>query len=92
MIRAVVDVNVLISALVGPLGFSRRVLEAWKQAQFDLIVSDGIVEELGDKLSLRRIRKLLRLREQAGIEIVSPREFVEILETEQTTGPNDDPS
>jgi predicted nucleic acid-binding protein len=36
MIRAVVDVNVLVSALIAPLGFSRRVLTAWEQGQFDL--------------------------------------------------------
>ncbi len=128
------------SALVGPLGFSRRVLAAWEQGRIELISAEGILTELDDKLRLPRIAKrlpdpeanrrwiaqlletqaqlirvpphacvvvtvdpeddyvlattrlgkasylvtgdrgLLGLKEYAGAKIVSPREFVAILE------------
>jgi predicted nucleic acid-binding protein len=57
VIRAVVDVNVLISALLGPLGFSRRVLLLWQAGAFRPLVSDGIVREVGKKLRLPRIAR-----------------------------------
>ena len=86
MIQAVVDVNVLISALVGPLGFSRRVLTAWEEGRIVLITAEGIIAELDEKLSLRRIGKWLPdpeanrrwiiqlLQSQAQIIFVAPHE------------------
>lgn len=55
----VLDVNVLISSLVGSLGFSRRVLTAWQEEKVTLLVSEGILAELDDKLQLPRVRKWL---------------------------------
>jgi putative PIN family toxin of toxin-antitoxin system len=59
MIHAVVDVNVLVSALVGPLGFSRRTIAAWEHGRLDLITAEGIITELDGKLQLPRIHKRL---------------------------------
>jgi predicted nucleic acid-binding protein len=42
MIRAVVDVNVLISSILGPLGFSRQVILAWVAGRFRAVASEGI--------------------------------------------------
>lgn len=55
MIRAVVDVNVLISAILGPLGFSRQVLLAWARRQFQAITAEGIYTKLEEKLALPRL-------------------------------------
>lgn len=83
-IRAVVDVNVLVSALIGPLGFSRRVVTSWEQGRFELITAERIIAEVAEKLSLPRIRKWLPdpdanrqwimqlLQTQARIIVVSP--------------------
>jgi uncharacterized protein len=57
MIRAVVDVNVLISAILGPLGFSRQVIVAWAAGRFDAITSEGIYTKLEEKLALPRIAR-----------------------------------
>ena len=59
MIQAVVDVNVLISALIGPLGFSRQVLAAWEHERITVISAAGIIAELEQKLSLPRISRRL---------------------------------
>lgn len=59
MIQVVIDVNVLVSSLVGPLGFSRKVVAAWQQEQISLITAEGIITELEEKLSLPRISKRL---------------------------------
>jgi len=57
MIRAVIDINVLISAIIGPLGHSRGVALAWEAAQFSAISSAGIIAKLEEKLSLPRVTR-----------------------------------
>ena len=64
MIRAVVDINVLVSALIGPLGFSSRVVDAWLGGRFRLVTAEGIIAELGQKLKMPRISKWLKEPEQ----------------------------
>ena len=140
MIGAVVDVNVLVSAILSSRGHARQVAQAWEAGLFRAISSAGIIGELEEKLSLPRIirhfrldtprdirwiqlllsihtelilvplqerhavtgdpeddyvlatarlaradylvtgdKGLLALRRHAGVQIVSPREFIEIL-------------
>lgn len=45
MIRAVLDVNVLVSALISPSGTPARLLEAWRQGQFTVLTSQDILAE-----------------------------------------------
>lgn len=97
MIQAVIDVNVLVSALIGPLGYSRRTLQAWGQGRLDLITAEGIITELDIKLQLPRITKRLPdpttnrqwiiqlLRTQAQMILVPPHECLPI-----TGDPEDD--
>jgi putative PIN family toxin of toxin-antitoxin system len=61
MIRAVLDVNVLVSAIIGPLGFSRRVVLACAARRFTAIASEGIYTKLEEKLSLPRIARRYNL-------------------------------
>ena len=49
IVRAVLDINVLVSALIGPLGLSRRILTAWAVDQFTLISSEHIIRGMVDK-------------------------------------------
>jgi uncharacterized protein len=55
MTRVVIDVNVFVSAMIGPLGYSRQVLTSWDAQQFEVVVSAGIVTNLEEKLKLQRI-------------------------------------
>jgi putative PIN family toxin of toxin-antitoxin system len=144
VIRAIIDVNVLLSAILGPLGISRRIVLAWEAGWFVPITSEDILRELHDKLRLpdivRRFRitdadrswifgllaayaemvelappdvpavtgdpeddavlaaarmgraeylvtgdkGLLALRDHEGVRIVSPREFLEMLEASRS--------
>ena len=57
MVRAVLDVNVNVSAVLGPLGHSRRVVEAWRAARFQHATSAHIISQVGAKLRLPRIAR-----------------------------------
>lgn len=98
MIRAVLDVNVLLSAIIGPLGFSRQVVLAWQAGHFVAISSAGILSELAEKLALPRIQRRYRvespqdilwlqalLANQAELILVPPEERLPI-----TGDPEDD--
>lgn len=63
MIRAVVDVNVVVSAVIGPFGHSRRILLSWEQGFFSSVTSEGIVTEVEVKLRLPRITRRYRITE-----------------------------
>ena len=55
MIRAVLDVNVIISAVLSAQGAPRRLLEAWQAGAFVVVVSQGIISEVTVKLLSPRI-------------------------------------
>jgi predicted nucleic acid-binding protein len=88
MIRAVIDVNVLVSAILGPLGLPRQVILSWSASQFAVVTSEGITED-DLVLATGRLAKadylvtgdkgLLELEEHERMRIVSPRQFLEIL-------------
>ncbi len=51
MIRAVLDVNVLISAFIGGAdGPPRKLIYAWREGRFTLVVSPGLLNELATVL------------------------------------------
>ena len=62
MIRAVIDVNVIVSAIIGTLGPSRLVLRYWQDETFQAVTSFGIVSEVTTKLALPRIVRRYALR------------------------------
>lgn len=64
MIQAVLDVNVLVSSTVGPLGHSRQLLTAWQDQRFTLLTSEGMIVELEEKLRLPRISQRYKLTEE----------------------------
>lgn len=59
MIRILADVNVLVSAVLGPVGFSRKTIAEWERERITLITAEGILSELDDKLRLPRIHRRL---------------------------------
>ncbi len=46
MIRAVLDANVFVSAVLSARGFPSRILAAWRAEQFHLVISPAILEEI----------------------------------------------
>jgi putative PIN family toxin of toxin-antitoxin system len=52
LIRAVVDPNVLVSAFISPRGGSPdRIVRAWREGAFELVVSAQLIAELTDVLA-----------------------------------------
>jgi putative PIN family toxin of toxin-antitoxin system len=58
-LRAVLDVNVLISALLSRTGTPVRLLLAWQEGRFELIVSAGLLAELGRALAYPKLQRLI---------------------------------
>jgi putative PIN family toxin of toxin-antitoxin system len=63
MIVAVLDVNVVISAVLAALGFPRQIVDALRAGRFVAVTSAGMVAEVETKLRLPRISRRYRLTE-----------------------------
>lgn len=70
IIRAVIDTNIWISALLNPFGYPARIRKSFEKGVFQGVVSEPILEEIADVLNRPRIR------EKYGI---SPEDIEEIL-------------
>lgn len=64
MIRAVLDTNVLVSALLRPLGKPSQILEL-QPVTFELVLSEEILAETQGVLSRKRIQKKDPITDQA---------------------------
>jgi putative PIN family toxin of toxin-antitoxin system len=56
-VRAVLDVNVLVSAVLSPTGTPARLLLAWQEGRFELVASPGLLAELRRALAYPKLRK-----------------------------------
>ena len=57
--RAVLDANVLISAVLSPRGTPARLLLAWQAGAFDLVVSPSLLAELRRALAYPKLERLV---------------------------------
>jgi hypothetical protein len=57
--RAILDTNVLISAILSPSGSPARLLVAWQEGRFDLIVSPLVLAELARALAYPKLARLI---------------------------------
>lgn len=46
--RLIFDTNVLLSALLSPLGPPAKLLDAWERKKFTLVACDALIAEVGD--------------------------------------------
>jgi putative PIN family toxin of toxin-antitoxin system len=58
-LRIVLDTNVLLSGLMLPDSTPGRIVAAWRKRNFDLIVSEPMLEEIARVLAYPKIRKRL---------------------------------
>ena len=91
MLRAVLDANVYVSAIIQPRGTPGRLIETFLRDQaFEIVVSPGIVEEVLRALAYPKVRKLLRVDAQLWFEdIVALADLV--AGAEQLSGICEDP-
>jgi len=59
--KAVLDTNILISAVITPRGTPAKVLQAWREGAFDLIASPPLLYEIKNTLSRPKIAHRYRL-------------------------------
>lgn len=61
MLRAVVDANVYVSAIIQPAGTPGHLIERFlREAIFEIVLSPAIVDEVLRALGYRKLRKYLR--------------------------------
>ncbi len=64
--RAVLDVNVLISAILSPRGSPARLLLAWQVGAFELVVSPALLAELTRALTYPKLARLIPAADAAA--------------------------
>jgi putative PIN family toxin of toxin-antitoxin system len=64
MIRAVLDANVVVSAILSPKGIPARILTAWRAEEFSVVVSEAIMSEIGRVLRYPKIKRRHRWPEK----------------------------
>jgi len=57
--RIVLDTNVLLSGLMAPGGTPGQIVEAWRKAHFDLVLSEPMLEEIRRVLAYPKIHARL---------------------------------
>jgi putative PIN family toxin of toxin-antitoxin system len=65
-VRAVVDVNVLISAALSARGPSAEILRSSRDGAFELVVSELLIAELSRALAYPKLRKRIRTKKAAA--------------------------
>jgi putative PIN family toxin of toxin-antitoxin system len=81
-VRAVLDVNVLIAALLARDGVPARLLLRWLAGDFELIISDKVLSELRRALSYPRLRSRIAEMDASA--------FADLLESTATRAPDPD--
>jgi putative PIN family toxin of toxin-antitoxin system len=66
-VRAILDPNVIISALLSRDGTPAKVLRAWLEGRFDLIVSTLHLEELERALAYPKLAERIKIDEAARL-------------------------
>lgn len=61
MPKAVLDTNILVSALITPRGTPAKILQTWRTGRFELVTSPPLLLELKDVLSRPKIRERYHL-------------------------------
>lgn len=67
--RAVLDANVLISALLSPKGSPAQILSRWLVGEFELVVSESLLAEFERALAYPKLRT--RITPENAVEFVS---------------------
>jgi putative PIN family toxin of toxin-antitoxin system len=73
-VRAVLDVNVLIAAILSREGAPARLMAVWRQGRFELVVSAALLDELERVLAYPKIRRRLQEEDAAAFVALLRRE------------------
>ena len=73
--KVVLDTNILFSGIARPGGTPGKIVSAWLEGQFDLVLSDALIEEFSRVMNYPKIRKLLA---GSGVTDDDLRDYVDI--------------
>ncbi|MBV8208083.1 MAG: putative toxin-antitoxin system toxin component, PIN family [Acidobacteria bacterium] len=73
--RAILDANILLSALLSPLGAPAKILAAWERRSFTLVACEELLSELREVAERPFFRERLRARGMAEVLIISIRDL-----------------
>jgi uncharacterized protein len=79
-VRAVLDPNVLIAALLSPTGAPAQIVSRWLAGGFELVVSESLLEELERALGYPKLRD--------RIPAIDTSEFIALLRTAALVAPD----
>lgn len=60
-LKAVVDTNIIISALMSPRGLPSRLLDAWQRRVFEAIMSQPLIDEPADVVARPYVQRSVKL-------------------------------
>ena len=83
--RVVLDVNVLVSALLAPEGAPARILTAWVDGAFELVVSPHLLDELRRVLAYPKISRRVGVDDAARIVLLVEQQALRV--EDPTTDP-----
>jgi putative PIN family toxin of toxin-antitoxin system len=85
-VRAVLDPNILIAALLSPSGAPARIVRRWLAGAFELVVSEELLAELERALTYAKLRR--RMPAEAPAEFVFLLRSAAVLGRDPETGPH----
>lgn len=81
MMRIVIDTNVVLSGLVKPDSVPGRVLRAWRDGSFRLVLSEFLIDEIAATLARPKIQALIPWSPaKIGRFVLELRAFCEVVE------------
>ena len=69
-IRAVLDTNIWVSAILNPSGFPAEILRSFRNGDFLAVISEPIISEIADVLSRPRIKNKYGITEADILELL----------------------
>jgi uncharacterized protein len=85
-VRAILDPNVIISALLSRDGIPAKVLRAWLEGRFDLIVSPLLLAELERALAYPKLAERISAGESAALVDWLRREAIVLADPDEAPG------
>lgn len=70
-VKAVIDTNIWVSALVAPLGTAAKLIDLWKKGKFKLLISEQQTSELYEVLSRSHFSIKYRLDEKKVEDLIA---------------------
>jgi putative PIN family toxin of toxin-antitoxin system len=81
VIVALLDTNIWVSGFLVPQGHSAKVIRAWREQKFVVVVSEALLREIEAVLSRPRIRKKFVVSDEAGAVLIQTiRQHAKIVE------------